>query len=382
MPRRRHQKSQIKTTAPASQQQSRAYSPAAQAVAQRLASGGADYLKRNLIRIMLDSAKLAGEPEFKDLYLEGGKAAQITERWLKKYDKRLAAAEKKGPDEYHEVADEMRIEIVAELATPAFRKEVDQRLQSLMDRLMLGKDTRRLETVMMLIPALKIKSLPWGLCGLILEIYDRTMQQAMQEYEEDQGVFKAVEEALKAEGQEKIDLFTILKHPDKIEQIGKKVFEAQPGLRQRAEKQVWDMVEAFEDALGNGDVELSVFSDEELMLPVLRIQAEFGEPFPQAQPSQEISKRILEAVQQALIEIMTPERFHRFREQVEKTATHWLRTRRKWGPALQFELDYLDGDQYEENKFILSAFIGQISRLGKSHKLVAKKQEKSSGMDI
>jgi len=376
MPRKRHQKSQTKTTAPAPKKQSREFSPAAQVIAQRMANGGVDYLKQNLIRIMIDSAQLAEEPEFSDLYLDGEKAAQITERWLKKYDKRLAAAEKKGPDEYHEVADEMRIEIVAELATPAFRKEVDQRLQTLMDRLMTGKDTKKLEMVMMLTPALKMKSIPWGLCGLILEIYNRTMQRAMQDYEEDQGVFDAVAEALKAEGEEKIDIFTILKHPDKLEQVGKKIFEARPGLRQRAEKQIWDMVEAFEDALGHGDVELSLFSEEELMLPFQRIQAEFGEPFTQAQPSEEIRERIFEAVRQAITEIMTPERFRRFREDVEKTATSWLRTRQKWGAALQFELGHLDGDQYEENKFILAAFIGQIYRLGKEHKSATKKKSR------
>jgi hypothetical protein len=376
MPRKRHQKSQTKTTALAPQKQSREFSPSAQIIAQRMANGGVDYLMQNLIRIMIDSAQLAEEPEFSDLYLDGEKAAQITERWLKKYDKRLVAAKKKGPDEYHEVADEMRIEIVAELATPAFRKEVDQRLQTLMDRLMTGKDTEKLEMVMMLTPALKMKSIPWGLCGLILEIYNRTMQQAMQEYEEDQGVFEAVAEALKAEGEEKIDIFTILKHPDKLEQVGKKIFEARPGLRQRAEKQIWDMVEAFEDALGHGDVELSLFSEEELMLPFQRIQAEFGEPFTQAQPSEEIRERIFEAVRQAINEIMTPERFRRFREDVEKTVTSWLRTRQKWGAALQFELGHLDGNQYEENKFILAAFIGQIYCLGKEHKSATKKRSR------
>jgi hypothetical protein len=44
--------------------------------------------------------------------MDGGKAAQITGRLLKKYNKRLATAEKKSADEYHETADEMRIEIV------------------------------------------------------------------------------------------------------------------------------------------------------------------------------------------------------------------------------------------------------------------------------
>jgi hypothetical protein len=295
---------------------------------------------------------------------------------LKKYNKRLDAAKKKSPDEYHKVTDEMRIEIVAELATPAFRKAVDQRLQTLMDRLMTGRDTKKLETVMMLTPALRMKSIPWGLCGLILEIYNRTMQQAMQEYEEDQGVFDAVAESLKEEGEEKIDILTILKHPDKLEQVGKKIFEAQPALRQRAEKQIWEMVDAFEDTLGHGNVEMSLFSEEELMLPFQRVQAEFGEPFTQVQPSEEMRERIFDAVRQALSEIMTPERFRRFREEVDKTATNWLRTSQKWGAALQFELGYLDGSQYEENKFILAAFIGQVYRLGKQHKSTTTKNRK------
>ncbi len=376
MPRKRHRKSQTKTTAPAPQKQSREYSPAAQVIAQRMANGGVDYLKQNLIHIMIDSAKLAEEAEFRDLYLDDEKAPQVTERWLKKYDKRLEAAQKKGPDEYHEVADEMRIEIVAELATPVFRKEVDQRLQTLMDRLMTGRDTKKLEMVMMLTPALRMKSIPWGVCGLILEIYNRTMQRAMQEYEEEQGVFDAVTEALKAEGEEKIDIFAILKHPDKLEQVGKKIFEAQPGLRERAEKKIWEMVDAFEDALGHGDVELSLFSEEELMLPFQRIQAEFGEPFTQVQPSEEMRERIFEAIRQALSEIMTPERFRRFREDVEKKATDWLRTRQKWGAAIQFELGHLDGNPYEENKFILAAFIGQIYRLGKERKSATTKKKK------
>jgi hypothetical protein len=375
MPRRRHKKRQTKTTEPMHQQQSRELSPAAQVVARRMANGSEEYLKQNLIRIMTDSARLAKEPEFRDLYMNGVKAAQITGRWLKKYDKRLAAAQEKSADEYQETADGMRIEIIEELATPSFRKEVDQRLQALMDRLMKGKDTKKLEMVMMLIPALKMKRIPWGLCGLVLEIYNRTMQRFMQENEEDQGVFDAVADALKEEGEENIDVFTILKHPDKLEQVGKKIFEAQPVLRQRAEKQVWDMIEAFENALGHGDVELSLFTEEELMLPFQRIQAEFGEPFTQVQPSEEMRGRIFEAIRQAITEIMTPERFPRFREDVDKTATDWLRTGQKWGAVLKFELDYLDGNQYEENKFILAAFIGQISRLGKEHKPTTKKKK-------
>ena len=270
----------------------------------------------------------------------------------------------------------MRIEVVAELATPAFRKDVDERLQALLDRLMTTEDLTKLEMVMLLKSLLGMKSIPWGLCGLILAVYNRTMQCAMQEYEEEKSLYDSMVEALKAEGVDNIDILTILEQPDKLEQIGQKLFEAQPELRQRAEKQIWEMVEAFEDRLGHGDVDLSLFSEEELMLPFQRLQVEFGEPFMQVQPSEVMREHAFDAIRQAITEIMTPERFRRFREEVERTARHWFRIRQVWAAALQLELDYLDGDQYEENKFVLAAFIGQIDRLGGEHKSVAKRKKR------
>jgi hypothetical protein len=39
-----------------------------------------------------------------------------------------------------------------------------------------------------------------------------------------------------------------------------------------------------------------------------------------------------------------------------------------WATALQAELSWLEGTQYEENKFVLSAFMGQIKRPGETQK--------------
>ena len=374
MTRKRKKKSHAKTPSPALQHQARKTPPAAQIVATRIASGGVDYMKQNLVRIMTDSVKLAEEPEFIDLYLDDETAAEASQRWLKKYKKRLAAAEKKSPDAYHEVYNKMRIEVVAELATPAFRKDVDERLQALLDRLMATEDLEKLEMVLLLKPLLGVKSVPWGLCGLIVGIYNRTMQKAIQEYEEDKVVYDAVVEAFKAEGEDSVDVVKIIESPEKLEQLGEKLFAAKPGLRQRAEKQVWDMVRAFEKELAEGRVTLDLFTQAELVLPFQRLQAH-GEPFTQAQPTEEIRQLFFDAILQAINEIMTLERFQRLRKDVQSTAKAWLRERQKWAAALQFELGWLDGEQYEENKFVVSAFVGQMMRLGKDQK-PAQKQKK------
>ena len=378
MTRKRKKKSHAKTPSPALQHQARKTPPAAQIVATRIASGGVDYMKQNLVRIMTDSVKLAEEPEFIDLYLDDETAAEASQRWLKKYKKRLAAAEKKSPDAYPEVYNEMRIEVVAELAAPAFRKDVDERLQALLDRLMATEDLEKLEMVLLLKPLLGMKSVPWGLCGLVLAVYNRTMQKAIQEYEEDQGVYDAVVEAFKAEGEDSVDVVKIIESPEKLEQIWQKLFAAKPGLRQRAEKQVWDMANAFEKELAEGRVTLDLFTQAELVLPLLRLQAEVGELLTQEQPTEEMRQRVFDAVLQAINEIMTPERFQRLRKDVQSTAKAWLRERQKWAAALQFELGWLDGEQYEENKFVVSAFVGQMMRLGKDQKPAQKQKKRAN----
>ena len=93
------------------------------------------------------------------------------------------------------------------------------------------------------------------------------------------------------------------------------------------------MVNAFQHELAKGNVALDLFPEEELMLPFQRLQAEFGEPFTQVQPSEEFGE-----------------------------------------PT--FELGYLDRDHYEENMFVLAAFIGQIYRLGKEHKSTRKSKKR------
>ena len=113
MARRRHKKPRQHNQAFPTQFQGRKSTPADQAFADRFALGGRDYLEQNFMRVMLDSGRLAEEPEFIDLYFDESEAGQITERWLRKYEKRLTAAEKRGMDAYRLVVDDMRIDVIS-----------------------------------------------------------------------------------------------------------------------------------------------------------------------------------------------------------------------------------------------------------------------------
>ena len=368
MPRNRHKPNRIKELSSSFQSPSLRHTPASQAVINRVISGGTDYLMKNLVRIMTDSVKLVEEPEMIDLHLDGQEAAQITQRWMKKYDKRLTAARIKGQDDFQEDFDEMRIKIIAELATPQFRKEVDRRLQVMLDRLSASEDLVKLEMVLLLKPLLGMKNVPWGLCGLIIAIYNRAMQQTIQAYEDEKNVYKAVVEAFESEGKEDFEVTDVFKSPDKLEQIGQKLFSAKPGLRERVEQQIWDMLDTFEGELAKGNIKLDLFTEEELTLPYTRLRTELGESFTQAKPSEELRSQVFKAIVDAVNTTLTPDRYRRLCEDVQRTAQTWMKERNKWAAAIQGELTWLEKEQYKENKFILSVFLGQMARLGKENR--------------
>ena len=95
-------------------------------------------------------------------------------------------------------------------------------MQAMLDRLSASEDLVKLEMVLLLKPLLGMKNVPWGLCGLIIAIYNRAMQQTIQAYEDEKNVYKAVVEAFKSEGKEDFEVADVLKSPDKLEQIGDK----------------------------------------------------------------------------------------------------------------------------------------------------------------
>lgn len=355
------------TSSPVTPPPVRQVSSAAQAVVDRITRGGVDYLMDNLVSVMTGSGKLAQEPEFIDLTMDMKKTSEVTWRWLKKYDKLLTAAEKKGKSEFQQVYDEVRIKFIDELATPPFRKEVDRRLNVLIDRFIASNDVENLEMALILAPLLKLKKSPWGLCMLIIEIHRRTMNQSMQEYAEQEEIRHALEVELKSEGIDVTNVEKMLEFPGKLEQIGQKLLGANPEMRQRLEKDAENLLNAFEDELVKGKVDLNLFSEAELVLPFELIAQEIGKPIEKLQPA-EVQDRLFERIRQAIIKIMTPERLQQMRDYVKSTAKTWIRERRKWMGALDLELSHLEGEQYEDNRFITSAFIGQWRRVGNEKK--------------
>ena len=340
-------------------------SPTTQAVLNRIAAGGPQYLMDRMVNVLMDSHQLAEEPEFSDLFIDGEKTARVTERWLSKHKSRLSAAEKKGEDAYDMAFDDMRVEVINELATPAFRKEVNDRLQQMLNRLMTGQDQDKLELAMLLQSILKMKKVPWGVCGLILAVYERSLKQGFDLYEQEQELFDAFSEAFRASGEEIADPKDLMQSPDKLTQIAGQLATTRPDLVGVAEQKALRILKAFEKELIAGSIDLPLFSEDELKLPFERMEAELGVPFTETPDTEAMGHRTFEAMVQTMSELMTPERYQRFCKDVESTQKTWMRENNKWAIALQLEMGFMGEKEYDEDRFVLSAFFGQLARMAK-----------------
>ena len=157
-------------------------SPAAEGLAASILQSGPQNAVDILSRIMRECYVLRQEPEFRNLYFDFNQAAEVSARVMAKYDEPMKKMAEASPDERQQFYDQVRIEIIGELATPAFRQDVLERLGRCSARLMKGKNRQRLEIALFLQPLLEMKAIPWGLCGLITTMYHATMDEARRRH--------------------------------------------------------------------------------------------------------------------------------------------------------------------------------------------------------
>ncbi|MEI7847465.1 MAG: hypothetical protein WCK35_16815 [Chloroflexota bacterium] len=316
-----------------------------------------------LVQLLVNSANLAFEPELLDLEFDPQTALEVTDHYLSKNKKRLTDAQLKGSQAFEKISEELHIKIVDELTTPDFRKDLQKRLHALRERFELEKELEKLKMVLALQPAIQSKEFPLSMTGLLGQIYSRTIQKSVQVFREEKQLLEDMQSEFNIVDASPQDIVDLLGNPDKLKPLEAKLTK-NPGLMQQLEKQVFDMLDDFEKKLEQGQVELELFTREEIYLPFNRLEEILG---PDAQKFDGSTaagqKQIFDVLIGTMDELFTPQRWEKFYNDVEQTARKWMRARHPWGAALHAELSFLDKKEYEKSRFILSVYWGQIKRL-------------------
>jgi hypothetical protein len=330
----------------------------------------------DVIRILMESETLAYEPEFIDLTFNQQIASRVSERWFQKYDTRLEKAQRKSEEEFQEVYEEVIEKIIAELATPPFRDEVLNRISMLAERLSLNKDFEKLRYVETLGSVMESLAIPWHIYALIIVIYNRTIDQGLKLHNDYEKYIQELSALIEAEGEESDDLSSVMASPEKLDRYNEKLFAKNPDLQEIVSKKIEEMMLAFQQAVFSGEVILDIFTKDELLLPVRRFETEFGQTIDQVEATEEIQKRIFEFIQQAISDVLTPERFRRFHEELTLIANDWMHRNDPWAAFLLAEISILQEEDVAENPFVLAVYMSQLNRMIRATNKSGKKRKR------
>jgi hypothetical protein len=338
-------------------------SPAAQALGEKIARSGPNYVKDNFIRLMQGCYILRDEPEFRDLYFDVEKAAEASMRIGEKFEERFHQVAKASRDEQAQVYDAMRIEIIDELATPQFRQDVLRRVHLCTERLKSTDDTEKLEMALFLGAILEAKEIPWGLCGLITSIYEATAKEAQRLYHEEKEIVDAF---LKAAGPERdLEKLSALPMDSPPFAAFTQSLKSKPGLRERLEREAFRVTREYEEMLARGEIELDLFTDVELIRPVTYMAdyLEVNQIDPLTADPQRQADKFAEFIRRSIGEVMVKERVQQMKDALKKTAAQWLRAKNPQGAWLEIELAWLDSVAPVDNPFLYAGYLGGIHKL-------------------
>jgi len=83
-------------------------------------------------------------------------------------------------------------------------------------------------------------------------------------------------EALHDDGEEKIDVINPSNRPESLSKLGISCSQPSQVCVNVQKKQIWDMVDAFEEELAEGKITLDLFTEVELLLPFQRLKSEIA----------------------------------------------------------------------------------------------------------
>jgi hypothetical protein len=358
---------QAEKPTPPSPQINRPPSIAAQAVAEKIAHGGPKYLEKNFIRIMQASYKLADEPEFADLTFDVEHASEVMEKIYHKYKPQLEATDnlvaRLLTKKRREIQDEMLIESIDALSTSGFRKEMFQRLNRLTQRVLATEDAKKIEIVLVLAPMLKERKIPWGLCGLLGAIHQRTLEHIQKESRESRDLLGGLAEEIER-SDDPVAALKMLDDPAKAAHLAARL-SAKPGLRQRLERELDKAVDELEQAILDEKIEIDLFTEDEAIRPSLLL-GEFIKANAitvETANKEQIAEKFFAFSEQTLAETLTLERMNTIKVDLEKLLGQWLRARNPRAVALQAEIAWLDDDEPAQNPFLRKILHTQGRRL-------------------
>ncbi len=321
--------------------------------------------ERTLVRGMMEMESLADEPEFADFEL-GEHAVEIIAEMIADFDEELKHLEEVGDEEeIDKLIADAKVEAIQKVVTPEVKTDIRRRLERLSHRLQEEGQKERADGIAALALMLDFPPFPWMLFEPVRQAFDDVIQRTLN--------FVMLHQAIaEAAGQPIINLppdevADLLADPDIASRLEAR-YETDEMLREAMNLEFDRFERAFMKRLFTGQVDLALFTTEELAVGLAWYEHEMDkadiEEADEEEESEEKVRLIFKALTDALSYLNTPDRRQQWLARLEQAQTE-----KTWSPDTEAGLGLLRSmlsnppPAESPNRLLLSAYMSELRKL-------------------
>lgn len=337
-------------------------SPQIRAVMTEMASYNQARSEQEMMQAVMDSADLRKEPELKEFHFEPKQVEKVLARLLPQYEQKLVTSKESSQEEWEATYDDLRVDAIDALLSREWRQNFLRQYDVMMRRLGSGTDTETFKLALMVRSVLDDKTFPWGGTALFGEMFEDAKQESMERVLSAEELLAQLLKPLGADATPE-ELDKILQDPARLAELEQNL-KLTPEQQEAVDEMTTEVLEEFERELYAGEIDLPLYTDQELNDTTERLNLLTGTV---RDEGREMGVADYEAIgrvlQERVAEIVTPERLNEINELVMLTADEWLNDGNENGRLLHMEQAELMGLEPHENSFLYAALVGQLRRI-------------------
>jgi len=322
--------------------------------------------QQTLLHGLMEMESLTDEPEFADFELGEHATAIIVDAIASSDEEVEGLDDVRDEEKIDDAIARAKADALLKIVTPALREDIRHRLQNLSHRLRKTGETERAEGIEALAAMLDQPAFPWLLFGPVQRAFDDMTQDLL-------GLVVLHQALAEAAGRQSEDLSPdewekLLADPEVMRRFDD-LYESDEMLQDVIDLQIEKIEDQVSRRLYNGEIELGLFDDQELLLGLAWQDHEIEKAEEEGADDEKEELKAwasltITAAMETLTYLCTPERQQRWAERLEQVIAgqHWERDVKT---GLNYLLNMLQDPELSEapGRLFVAAYLSELRRM-------------------
>ncbi len=324
--------------------------------------------QQTLLHGFMEMESLTDEPEFADFELGEHAAAIIAEAIASSDDEVKDLDDVRDEERINDAIAQAKADALLKIVTPALKEDIRHRLQNLSHRLRKTGEKERAEGIEVLAAMLDQPVFPWLLFGPVQRAFDNMTEDLL-------GLVVLHQALAQAAGRQTEDISPeewekLLSDPEVMRRFGD-LYESDEILQDVVDLHFDKIEDAVSRRLYNGEIELGLFDDQELILGLAWHDYETEKTEEESVDDEEEEEELktwarltIKAAVETLTYLSTPERQQRWAERLEQAiaSQHWEQDVQT---GLNYLLNMLQAPDLSEapGRLFVATYLSELRRM-------------------